>query len=542
MNWSDYQQAGEDALSEGNLDEAQEHFLNALRACKSNPKADKLSAITDVYLGDVFLARGEIARAEKKLREARYALKVSSASQSAKPAHPGLKLETGSGETQAQTHVKALSMLGFLYVYRREFELALSNLEEAISMRDELEHQKSAAYLTDLSNMAICLEHLGHVGEAEALFRKVLTEFERTLGQDHPALVEHIANLARSLSKLGRDADAEVLNFRALDLMGNKQCIDHRSLPIVEGLIDLYMSYGNISYANADAALALCQRMLEAWKKFGRYDSPVYRFVEHKAERLASIVSLQKSEEQWHSDNYDVFVQDVSQENKRINIAYLDLLESMAVELDRAGRAQEAKTLHKTVKEALERIFGRHHPRLAPALSAYAENALLRDRPAKAQILIDAVKQNETEGTDANERFRTILIECKIADQFGDARAMFDHLKRAAGLNIDRNDLKTKALSIVQDLLSAPERERERNEIGDAYATDRKRAQSIAGELLSELLNHFKRGTETVTEAPEQEADYHEVMARIMEEHGLFAPATEYQTRANTIREKEKEE
>jgi len=70
----------------------------------------------------------------------------------------------------------------------------------------------------DLNNIAQLLKSTNRVSEAEPLMRKALRLAEDSLGRDHPRVSIHLNNLAQLLQATNRLTEAESLMFRALNL------------------------------------------------------------------------------------------------------------------------------------------------------------------------------------------------------------------------------------------------------------------------------------------------------------------------------------
>ena len=66
-----------------------------------------------------------------------------------------------------------------------------------------------------LSNLALNKKSLGHLSEAEALYKRALTIAEKALGPDHPDLAKVLGNLAILLQSQNRNAEAEPIFKRA---------------------------------------------------------------------------------------------------------------------------------------------------------------------------------------------------------------------------------------------------------------------------------------------------------------------------------------
>ena len=75
------------------------------------------------------------------------------------------------------------------------------------------EHPDTA---TSLNNLAEVLREQGRYAEAEPLYRRAITIFEKALGPEHPDTTSSLNNLALLLKQEGRYVEAEPLYRRAL--------------------------------------------------------------------------------------------------------------------------------------------------------------------------------------------------------------------------------------------------------------------------------------------------------------------------------------
>ena len=60
-----------------------------------------------------------------------------------------------------------------------------------------------------LNNLAMLYKSEGKYSEAERLYRRALSIFERSLGPDHPHVEACRANLAGLLSEMGRESNED---------------------------------------------------------------------------------------------------------------------------------------------------------------------------------------------------------------------------------------------------------------------------------------------------------------------------------------------
>ena len=70
--------------------------------------------------------------------------------------------------------------------------------------------------LTTMGNLAFTLRKLGKHAEAEAMFRELLAAEREVHGPRHPHTLTAMGNLALTLRKLGKHAEAEAMLREAL--------------------------------------------------------------------------------------------------------------------------------------------------------------------------------------------------------------------------------------------------------------------------------------------------------------------------------------
>ncbi len=72
--------------------------------------------------------------------------------------------------------------------------------------------------MTVESNLAVAIEDQGRHAEADAILRSQLVRRTKLLGDEHPATVDSLHNVAQNLVEAGQDAESEPLLRRALEL------------------------------------------------------------------------------------------------------------------------------------------------------------------------------------------------------------------------------------------------------------------------------------------------------------------------------------
>ncbi len=115
------------------------------------------------------------------------------------------------GEKVAQS----LSTLGWLYS-RQGDSAALPLLRESLEIVERLQGPEHLDTAASRNNLALALNNMGRMEEAEGLFRELLVVFRKILPPENPHMFLTLHNHATTLQHLGRFAEAESLYREAL--------------------------------------------------------------------------------------------------------------------------------------------------------------------------------------------------------------------------------------------------------------------------------------------------------------------------------------
>jgi tetratricopeptide (TPR) repeat protein len=145
-----------------------------------------------------------------------------------------------------------LSALSFEGAAKDRFSITAT--DAAVDM-DHQEEEDAAVRL--------CVQ--GSYAKAEALFQRILTVKEKTLGASHPALAATLGSFAWCCFQRRRHAEAVVLFKRALAIEEKALCRDHPSLAnTLDSLAAVHVEQGRYKEAEAlyRRALALREKIL----------------------------------------------------------------------------------------------------------------------------------------------------------------------------------------------------------------------------------------------------------------------------------------
>ncbi|KZP22341.1 Kif17 kinesin, partial [Athelia psychrophila] len=115
--------------------------------------------------------------------------------------------------------------------------------------------------LTTVSNLAVLYQTQGKLDEAERLYGRALAGEEKQLGADHPSTLMTVHNLAHLRQHQGRNQEAEVLYRRALAGLEAKLGPDHPDTQMtLENLAEVLEAQG--SYEEAEVLRERINQML----------------------------------------------------------------------------------------------------------------------------------------------------------------------------------------------------------------------------------------------------------------------------------------
>ena len=196
--------AGQSALSEGEYGRAERRFQLAVRI------VERMLGPTDVMLGSVLNDLGLVHKYQRRFDEAQRAFGRASAIMLAARGEVARAIGPYTAADAA-----ALAAILDRQGKRAEAEALFRRSLTVFERIYGAEHYEVAVSLNGLG--ALCQAN-GDTGEAEELYKRALAIKERRLGGDHPDVATTLNNLAGLYRSRGRHADAEPLSRRALTI------------------------------------------------------------------------------------------------------------------------------------------------------------------------------------------------------------------------------------------------------------------------------------------------------------------------------------
>ena len=327
------------------------------------------------------------------------------------------------GDLQDPPEIRAnlLAVLGGVYGHLGLFTEAVPLAEEALEIRIGHLGSEHADVATSLKRIAWLDRQQGRFEEAEARYRQVLAQQERTLPADDLAIAKTLRSLAAIERVRGEVVRAEVTGRRALAITRGALGPDHPDAGgalrvtagacIAQGKIDDaqqmleealridHLAYGERHVATASdlnnlahiqfmrgdlaAASGLLERSLATWESIYPEGHPNF------ADALVISGVIAKLENRF--DDAEVHLQHaltlyettLGPEHPSSANSRFELADTLA----RAGRFAAAEPLFESALAAREKAYGRVHPAVAESLRGLAEMRTSQGRSAEAERL-----------------------------------------------------------------------------------------------------------------------------------------------------------
>jgi tetratricopeptide (TPR) repeat protein len=258
-----------------------------------------------------------------------------------------------------------------------------------------------------LRNLAVLLDELDRVDEAEQAYRTSQAILEKRLGTEHPNTAQSYVNLASLLDiRRGQAAEAETLYLRALDVRRKTLGPTHRAVGQTLQLMGLFY-LNQTRYAESEA------RYREALEIFVAID-PKHFEVGKVKNGLALVASRQGRYAEAEAKLLEVeslFREVLGEKHPFTWMA----MGNRAFQIARQGRLSEAEKLQRTVLERLRALNGADSGEALDAESALAETIRASGRPAEALEMHRRVLAKQREMLGKNGGATLALGEFQIA-------------------------------------------------------------------------------------------------------------------------------
>ncbi len=215
-----------------------------------------------------------------------------------------------------------------------------------------------------LNRLGILYDNQGKYSEAEPLYLRSLSIWERQLGADHPSVATSLNNLAGLYKLQGKYNEAEPLYLRSLEIDKRIYGADHPEIATdLNNLASLYESQGKYSEAEP-----LYLRSLEIWERQLGADHP------HVASSLNNLAGFYYSQGKY-SEAEPLYQRSLEIMERQLGADHPDVatsLNNLARLYESQGKYSEAEPLYLRSLEIWERQLGADHPHVASSLNNLA--------------------------------------------------------------------------------------------------------------------------------------------------------------------------
>jgi tetratricopeptide (TPR) repeat protein len=237
------------------------------------------------------------------------------------------------------------------------YQRALTIWEKALG----LEHPDVA---TSLNNLAVLYRNQGRYTEAEPLHQRAMTIWEKALGQEHPDVATSLNNLAELYRHQARYKEAEPLHQRALAIREKVLGSEHADVALsLNNLALVYEDQGRLEEAEP-----LFKRALAIWEKVLGLEHP------NVATSLNNLAVLYDNGGRYEEAE-PLFKRALAIREKALGLEHPSVannLNNLAALYDNRERYEEAEPLFKRALAIWEKALGLEHPSVATSLNNLA--------------------------------------------------------------------------------------------------------------------------------------------------------------------------
>ena len=239
------------------------------------------------------------------------------------------------------------------YKYWKIFQLLYPHTERALEYRPEdINYLRYLCIILDKAAWYLAMQ--GNHSTAEKMIRKVLDGFEKIFGENHPATLASVSNLALVLQCQGKYRAAEKMNRRALDGMERVLGEEHP---------DTLLSVGNL------ARVLWHQGQYKEAEKMNRraLDGREKVLGEEHPETLSSVSNLALvSQHQGKYEAAEKMTRRALNEREKVwgekHPHTLTSVNNLALVLQHQGKYEAAEKMNRRALDGREKLLGEEHP------------------------------------------------------------------------------------------------------------------------------------------------------------------------------------
>jgi eukaryotic-like serine/threonine-protein kinase len=292
---------------------------------------------------------------------------------------------------------RSLGTLGAIQMDKGRLERAERDLARALAIVEAREGKESLAAARIRSDVAQAKFWKGDAAGAETLERSVYETYRRALGTDHVQTATHLRNLAVLLDELDRVDEAERAYRTSQEILEKKLGTEHPNT--AQSYVNL-ASLLDIRRGRADEAESLYRRALDVRRKtLGRGHRAVGQTLQLMGLFYLNQARYEESEARYR-EALDIF--------RAIDPKHFEvgkIRNGLALVASRRGRYAEAEARLAEVEAFFREVLGEKHPFTWQAMGNRAAQIALQGRLGEAERLQRTVlaKLQELNGADSGE-------------------------------------------------------------------------------------------------------------------------------------------
>ncbi len=269
--------------------------------------------------------------------------------------------------------------IGGTYCSLGLYSSAEAHAAEAAAVYRRTKGDQDPATLAAMENLADALSNQGRYAEAEELDRRTLEVRRHVLGEEHPDTLRSMNDLAVDLFTQGHHAKAEELNRRTLEVLRRVLGEEHPdTLKSINSLTAILSLQGR--YAEAEE---LYRKTLEVRRRVLGEEHPDTLI---SMNNLASVLGNQAR----YAEAEELFRKTLEVQRRVLGDEHPDTLASignLALTLDSQARHSEAEELHRKTLEIQRRVLGGGHRDVLWSMNNLAESLENQGRYVEAEVL-----------------------------------------------------------------------------------------------------------------------------------------------------------
>ncbi|KAJ1334996.1 FxSxx-COOH system tetratricopeptide repeat protein [Microdochium nivale] len=252
--------------------------------------------------------------------------------------------------------------------------------QEVLEKRRRILGEEHPATISAMNNLAGTLRDQGKLDSAAAIMQEVLEKTRRILGAEHPNTISTMNNLANTLGDQGKLNEAAAMNQEVLEKMRRVLGVEHpNTILAMNNLSGMLRDQGKLN-----EAAAMNQEVLEKRRRILGEEHP------HTITAMGNLAGMLR--DQGKLDEAAAIMQEVLEKIQRILGAEhpktITAIGNLAITLGHQGKLGEAVAMMHEVLEKRQRILGEEHPDTITAIGNLATTLGHQEKLGEAVVMM----------------------------------------------------------------------------------------------------------------------------------------------------------